>query len=250
VVIGEGALRSIRRIRLFVVVGLVIGCAAVMAMPARAVSATLPGVDVSHHNGAPDWTRVKAAGTRFVIAKVTEATTFVDDHYADNKAQLDALGLPFTAYHFAQPDTSAGDAVAQADFFVANAHLTGKNMVPVLDLERSNGLGVKKLTRWTKEWLDEVHAKLGVKAIIYTNTPFWKAALGNTTWFAANGYRLWIAHWTDAAQPTLPAANWGGRGWTLWQHSSAGTVDGIEPPVDLDRYNGSSLAALKIKNNR
>jgi len=247
---GEGALRSIRRVRLFVVVGLAIGCAALMAMPASAAPTTLPGIDVSHYNGKPDWTKVKAAGTRFVIAKVTEATTFLDDHYANNKAQVEALGLAFTAYHFARPDTSAGDAVAEADWFVTNAHLTGKNLLPVLDLEDSGGLGVKKLTRWTQDWLNEVQAKLGVKAIIYTSTPFWKSFMGNTTWFASNGYPLWIARWTNVAQLTLPAANWGGQGWTLWQYSNAGTVDGIATAIDQDRYNGTGLAALKIKNNR
>jgi len=47
-------------------------------------------------------------------------------------------------------------------------------------------------------------------------------------WFAQNGYRvLWIAHWTSASQPTVPAADWGGNGWAFWQHSSTGTVPGI-----------------------
>ena len=247
---GEGALRSIRRFRLSVVLGLAIGSTALIALPANAATPTLAGIDVSHHNGDIDWAQVKAAGTRFVMAKVTEATTFVDDHYAANKLQVEALGMAFTGYHFAQPDASRGDAVAEADFFIANAHLTGKNLVPVLDLERSNALGVKKLTRWTRDWLNEVHAKLGVKPIIYTTTPFWKTHLGNSTWFAANGYPLWIAHWTSAAQPTLPASNWGGHGWTLWQYANDGSVDGIATAVDLDRFNGTALGSLKIKNNR
>ena len=185
-----------------------------------------------------DWGQAKADGARFAIAKVSEGTTFLDSQYATNKQQADSLGLPFTGYHFAQPDASAGDAVAEADWFVANAQLTGKSLVPVLDLEASNGLSVKKLTRWTKDWLNEVQAQLGVKAIIYTNTPFWKTFLGNTTWFADNGYRLWIAHWTSAAQPTLPASNWGGHSWTLWQYTNAGSVDGIDGNVDQDRYRG------------
>ena len=35
----------------------------------------------------------------------------------------------------------------------------------------------------------------------------------------------------------------GGAGWTLWQHSSTGSVPGIAGKVDLDRFNGSSLQA-------
>lgn len=247
---GESAPRAFRRFRLFVALSLAVGCAALIAVPASAQPTTLPGVDVSHHNGDIDWATVQADGVRFVIAKATEDTTFLDDHYATNKQQVEALGMAFGAYHFARPDKSSGDALAEADWFVANAQLTGKNMLPVLDLEDAGGLGTRKLKQWAKAWLAEVQAKLGVKAVIYTNTPFWKLHLGNTTWFADNGYRLWIAHWTANPQPSLPAANWGGRSWTLWQYTNAGTVDGINGKVDQDRYNGTVLAPLKIKNNR
>jgi GH25 family lysozyme M1 (1,4-beta-N-acetylmuramidase) len=41
----------------------------------------------------------------------------------------------------------------------------------------------------------------------------------------------------------VPAVGWGGAGWTFWQHSSLGSVPGINGPVDLDRFNGSSLPA-------
>jgi GH25 family lysozyme M1 (1,4-beta-N-acetylmuramidase) len=140
--------------------------------------------------------------------------------------------------------------VAEADWYVANAHLSGKNLLPVLDLEDRGGLGTTRLTSWVKAWLNEVHSKLGVKAMIYTTASFWKSYMGNSRWFADNGYRLWLARWTTAAQPTVPATNWGGDGWTMWQHSSCGSVDGITGCVDLDRYRGTSLAPLKIKNNR
>ena len=86
--------------------------------------------------------------------------------------------------------------------------------------------------------------------MIYTNPAFWVERMGNTTWFADNGYPLWISHWTAATQPTVPADNWGGRGWTLWQHAVVGGLDGIIGKVDRDRYAGTTLGPLKIKNNR
>ena len=210
----------------------------------------LEGIDVSHHNDPIDWAKVKAAGIRFVFAKATESSDFVDPSYAQNKRQVEALGLPFGAYHFAQPSAAAGDAAAEADHFVDTAALTGKDLVPVLDLEVSGGLGQRKLIAWAKAWLAEVHTRLGVKATIYTTPSFWSQHMGNTTWFAKNGYWLWVAHWTDAGKPTVPANNWAGRGWTLWQYDNCGAVDGIAGCVDRDRYNGTGLAALKIKNNR
>jgi GH25 family lysozyme M1 (1,4-beta-N-acetylmuramidase) len=246
---GESLLRVFVRFRAFSL-PLAAVFVAFIAMPVNAGQATLPGIDVSHHNGHPNWAQVKADGIKFVIAKVTEGTTFQDPYYLENKQEVEALGMAFTGYHFAQPDTAAGSAVAQADFFVASAQLTGKDLVPVLDLEVSNGLGARKLKQWAKDWLSEVHAKLGVKATIYTTASFWQSSLGNTHWFADNGYRLWIAHWTDAAQPTMPASNWGGKSWTLWQYDNMGTVAGVDGAVDLDRYAGTSLGPLKIKNNR
>jgi lysozyme len=111
----------------------------------------------------------------------------------------------------------------------------------VLDLEVTNGLDASALTAWAQTWLTQVTAATGVKPIIYTNPTFWSTSMANTDSFARNGYRLWVANWTTAGQPTLPADGWGGLGWTLWQHSSTGRVPGISGNVDLDRFNGTSL---------
>ena len=212
-------------------------------------SAYIEGIDVSHWQNTPDWSAAAADGVRFAVAKATEDQTFVDDQYATNRAQAAAVSLPFTAYHFAQPDTTPNDAVLEADHFVDTAQLGRNHLLPVLDLEVNNGLGPKKLKAWTKTWLARVQQRLGVKAIIYTGPSFWATKMGNTRWFADNGYRLWIAHY-DVSQPTVPANNWGGRGWTLWQYTNQGTVAGVDGDVDLDRYAGTTFGPLKIKNNR
>lgn len=220
------------------------------AAPATAgPTAYLKGIDVSHWQGTPDWGAAVGDGVRFAIAKSTEGQTFVDDQYARNRAQADSLGLPFTAYHFARPDNTANDAVLEANNFVANSALVGRHLLPVLDLEKSGGLGPRKLRAWAKAWLERVQQRLGVKAIIYTSPSFWMDKMGNSRWFADNGYRLWIAHY-GVDEPTVPAQNWGGRGWTVWQHTNRGSVNGFDGYVDLDRYAGTSFAALRIKNNR
>src|SRR4051812_42186719 len=239
---GEGAMR--------VVFALSFLFTLFAAQPVSAAGSSVPGVDVSHYNGSPDWSMVKQDGVKFVIAKATEGTSMQDATYPVNKDQIEALSLPFGAYHFARPDKAAGDAVAEADYFVAYAQLTGNNLIPVLDLEATGGLATARLTTWVKAWLTEVHAKLGVKPMIYTTPSFWISYMGNSRWFADHGYRLWIANWTSAAAPKVPAGNWGGRGWTMWQYDNGGTVTGVDGDVDLDRYNGTRLAPLKIKNNR
>ena len=216
---------------------------------ATAGPAYLKGIDASHHNGTPDWAAAKADGVKFAIVKATEGQTFVDNRYAANRSQAASVGLPFTAYHFARPDKTANDAVLEANHFVATAKLTRNHLLPVLDLESTGGLGPRALRRWVKAWLLRVEQRLGVKAIIYTSPSFWVDRMGNSRWFAHNGYRLWVAHW-HVAKPSVPAQNWGGRGWTLWQHDNCGSVAGFDGCVDLDRYAGTGLAPLRIKNNR
>lgn len=219
--------------------------AAPPAPPAIAADADLAGIDVSHWQGTIRWTDVAADGVGFAIAKATEGRIYQDDQYARNKEKAQGLGLPFTAYHFASPDTTANDAVLEADNFVDTAGLGPGNLRPVLDLEKSGGLGIRKLRKWVKAWLAEVEGRVGAKPIIYTSPSFWHDKMGNSRWFANNGYALWIAHWR-VATPRVPASNWSGRGWTIWQYDNCGSVAGIDGCVDLDRLNGTDIDALRI----
>jgi GH25 family lysozyme M1 (1,4-beta-N-acetylmuramidase) len=83
--------------------------------------------------------------------------------------------------------------------------------------------------------------------LIYTSRGFWESYMGDTTKFADDGYTLlWIAHWTNNSQPTLPANDWGGYGWTFWQYTSTGTIPGISGNVDRDWYNGRYLKKVTI----
>src|SRR5205823_462988 len=110
----------------------------------------------------------------------------------------------------------------------------------------NGGLAAPALLTWTTAWLDEVAARTGVRALIYTSPNFWKTSLADTGVPAANGQPLWVAHWTTAAVPLVPAANWGGRGWTFWQWSSRSHTPGISTLVDADRFRGPSLASVAI----
>jgi lysozyme len=240
--------------------GLPLALAAILLLsagtPAEAASISsysrdghLVGIDVSHWQGRPTWKKVKADGVRFVIAKATEGQTHVDTQYARNKRRADALGIPFTAYHYARPDRTTNDARREANHFVRTANLKGRHILPVLDLEETGGLGPKALIAWTRDWVQQVEKKLGVKPIIYTSPSFWRDRLNDTRWFANNGYRLWVAHW-HVSEPRVPASNWGGRGWTFWQVTDCGRVAGISGCVDIDLYQGTKLKAVRIKNNR
>jgi lysozyme len=177
----------------------------------------------------------------------SEDSDYRDPTYATNRAGAKANGLKVGAYHFAQPGSTAGDAVAEADHFVDTAKPVSGELLPVLDLEQTGGLGVNALTNWTKAFLQRVYDRTGVRAAIYVSPSFWSNRMGNSTWFADNGYRvLWVAHWTSAKAPSLPASNWGGHGWTFWQYTSDGSVSGISGRVDLNRYRSRNFDPVLI----
>ena len=207
---------------------------------------SLPGIDVSHHQNAIDWAQVAGSGIRFAIAKASEGTGYVDPLFSTNRADAMAAGITFGAYHFARPDLHPFNPVPEADHFVDTAQLAPGNILPVLDLERSGELSPAELTDWVLQWLDRVTERTGVRPIVYTSPNGWKDRMADTTAIADAGYTvLWVAHWGVAA-PTLPANDWQGNGWTIWQYSNCGHVPGISGCVDLDWFDGLDFAPILI----
>ena len=216
------------------------------AVVAAQPPSSLPGIDVSHWQNAIDWTRVAADGQRFVIAKATEGQSFDDPMYATYRSGATAAGLAFGAYHFARPDSTANDAVLEADHFVSVAQLGPGNLLPVLDLEKTGGLSATELTAWALAWLGEVDARLGVRPMVYSGPNFWTTNMDDTTAIADAGYRMWIAHW-GVASPSVPANDWSGNGWTFWQHTDCAHVPGIDGCVDHDWFNGTDFGPVTIR---
>ena len=100
------------------------------------------------------------------------------------------------------------------------------------------------LRTWIRVWVKKVNKRLGRKPMIYTNATSW-AATGNTLEFAKAKYPLWVAEW-GVSRPSLPALNWARHGYSVWQYSSSGTVQGISGNVDQDRL-GKGLAKITVR---
>jgi GH25 family lysozyme M1 (1,4-beta-N-acetylmuramidase) len=212
-----------------------------LASPAVAAGGA-QGLDVSHYQGAVDWTSVASNGATFAYMKATEGTTYTDPQFATNYAGSANAGLIRGAYHFALPDSSSGSA--QAAFFLANGGGwvgDGHTMPPVLDIEY-NPYGTADWTGWCYEltpaqmnaWISDfattIHNRTNRWPVIYTTSDWWSNCTGNDTGTAANS-PLWIASpGTDAG--TVPG---GWSAYTLWQYATSGTF-----PGDQDSFNGSA----------
>ncbi len=211
-----------------------------------AVGPTLPGIDVSHWQGTIDWMKVARAGKVFAFMKATDGHDYVDPTFLTNRAGARSNGLVVGAYHFARPDPSKGDAVEEARWFVSHADPQPGHLLPVLDLETSKGLDQQEITLWARRWVAEVRRLTGVTPFVYTSPYGWIARTGDSRALARDGAPLWIAHW-GVSSPTLPAGDWDGQGWRVWQHTSDGHVAGIAGRVDLDVAQGKTLAPITIR---
>ena len=247
-----GSFISARRGRLGLLAGLVIALTALLSTSASdAATARAKGLDVSHWNGAINWTKVAHAGYRFAFGKATEGTSYNDQSYTTNRNGSEGAGLVFGGYHFARPagGSLAGataSAIKQANHFLAVAGPQPGELPPVLDLEATGNLAKKRLLAWTLAWVGQIYARTGVEPFLYTSPLFWKGHLGDSTAAAAAGTGLWIAHWTSKSAPLVPARNWNGDGWRFWQWTNCVSVPGIKHCSDGDRMNGTRLASVAL----
>ena len=218
-----------------------------LALPAAALAARTPGIDVSRFQGRINWEQVAGDDVEFAFVQasrgsgndctVVSSECGADQFYDRNYRRARRAGIRVGPYHRTftggkGPKSVRADAREEANVFLAEVgELREHDLPPVLDVESpfsdvSGGL----LRRWIRTWLVKVEKELGVRPLIYSNVSSWNAT-GNTTRFAQQGYRLWVANF-DVARPQVPAANWAGFGWSIWQYTSSGSVDGISGNVD------------------
>jgi lysozyme len=215
------------------------------------------GIDISNHNPPIDWlTAAKTKRVTFAFAKASEGETFKDQDFATNWSGMKSAGIIRGAFHFFRPAKSVDEQVS--NFLDMVGKLSPGDLPPVLDLEpfpddvrvQWESIPVKERISKSKEWLEKVESRLGKKPIIYTSASFWEELMDDTEDFVE--YPLWVAHYKPDyknSQPNVPANNWGGKGYAIWQFTEDGSVMGVKGFVDRNIFNGnlSKLLALAGK---
>lgn len=209
------------------------------------------GIDVSNHNGGSiNWQHVKSTDISFAFVKATEGATFKDSTFSTNWQGIQKAGIMRGAYHFFRPLKSLEEQVNNFLDVVKNV-LEPSDLPPALDLEHFPNnvkleweqIELDERIKRVKKWLNKVEKETGRKPIIYTSPSFWQEFMGDSQAFI--DHPLWIANYVNPAndpgtkKPSVPANNWGGKGFTFWQHTEAGTVAGVSGKVDRNRFNGS-----------
>jgi lysozyme len=196
------------------------------------------GIDVSSFQGSSiAWHSVAAAGISFAYIRAADGDGVGDQDFAINWRGATAAGITPGAYLFFEPSESP---VAQADRLISQLHSVGfthGDLMPAIDVETTSGEPNTVVVANLRTVVDTVSAAIGSLPAVYCSPAWWN---GNINSSAFTLDPLWVANWF-VSTPQLPANNWGGTGWQVWQYSDAGSIPGIPGRVDLDQGGTRSL---------
>jgi len=200
----------------------------------------LSGPDVSHHQGAVNWTGVRNAGHFFCWCKATEGVSFRDSRYPTNKANSRSAGLIHGAYHFLR----VGDGAAQARFFLST---TGgpDGIMCALDVESALD-GSNPTISDCNEFANEFwRLTNGHPLVVYTGHWYWVGRIGNPR--GAHLGALWHSEYEPNPSTGPDLDRYGG--WTgalFWQWTSSGSCPGISGRCDLNVFYGDQTDLLRL----
>jgi lysozyme len=212
-----------------------------------------PGIDLSTHNGEVDFSKVVRAGVKYAWIKVTEGTTHVNPGFQKKFEDARKAGLIVGAYHFARPDTYAGDPKDwknEADNFLKQlevARLECGDLVPVVDLEQGLKTDDNYNCEWYLNWLDYVGCQTKTRPVIYTARWAWQLYImkgSNELQNQLSTYPLWLASYNEGVQPERTTTLW--NKWDIWQWTGSGTVPGVTGRCDQNWMAGGQLNKLRV----
>lgn len=146
-------------------------------------------IDIYHGDPVTDFSATKASGIIGVIHKATQGGAVVDQAYASRRKLALAAGLLWGAYHFF--DFSAPPS-AQADHFLSVA-APDSNTLIALDWENVGSR--EPSAALAKAFLQEIEAKLGRKAVIYSGNVAKEQLRGKDDYFGS--HKLWLCQYSS-----------------------------------------------------
>lgn len=185
------------------------------------------GIDISHHQGEINWTKVSQWNGKkidFVYMKATEGATLVDRKYKENLEEARNKNFLVGSYHYFKTTSHPLD---QFNNFITTAPREKQQLIPIVDVEeRGKQWNDKTFHKNLKSFLSLVEEHYGCKPIIYTSNTFYNTYLANKY----SEYKIFIGRYSTK-QPNLKDA----KDWHIWQFSKTGLVNGISKHVDINR---------------
>jgi lysozyme len=190
------------------------------------------GVDVSHHQGEIDWTRLQRRDVHFAYIKASEGATLRDARFVSNWQRAVTAGVTPGAYHFFTLCKSGAEQAR--NFLAALSDVTGSGLPPAVDLEFGGNCkrrpAQQHFTRELHSFLEEVERATGCMPVLYVTQDFYRPYVAGRI----QGYPLWVRNIFGA--PRLHE----GADWLLWQYANRGRMPGVDAFIDLNVYSGSA----------
>ena len=193
---------------------------------------SLVGIDISSHQGQIDWQAVADAGVDFAIIRVgyrgyTTGVMEEDPMYYANMEGALAAGLDVGVYFYSQAISTA-EAREEAQFVLDR--IGGYEITyPIMfdweqgeQEERTDHMDNETLTNCAVAFCDAIEAN-GYRSGCYFNQSF---GYDRFDLRQLDDYCFWLAEY-DTHQSFLYDVE-------LWQYTNAGSVPGIDTPVDLN----------------
>lgn len=206
------------------------------------------GIDVSTFQGEIDWTQVKAAGVEFAMIRAgfraygQSGAIHEDSHFVQNIQGALGAGLKVGVYFFSQAvnEEEALEELQAVLHWISPYKITYPVVFDWETVEdptaRTHGMEPEAVANCARAFCD------AVKEAGYTPMVYFNRNQGYNVYDLAqmSGYEFWLAGYTAIPDFTYS--------FQMWQYSNAGTVPGIEGPVDLnlcmvDYPEGSKMAA-------
>lgn len=222
------------------------------------------GIDISHWQRDVNFDKLVTDDTLVFCISRTGDGKDLDRKFFQNWRGSGRVGIPRGTYHYFRADRGGSfQANLVIDTIDRAGGLKDMDLPPCLDLEQgarknlpgglfsgdsgSYDLDLRAVGEECLEFLSTIEDQMRVTPLVYTGQSFhW--------WFSQNPrlhdladefakYPLWIPSYTK--YPRMPVDSQGKfypwEEWSLWQFTNEGTVEGIDGPVDVNKFKGTKL---------
>jgi GH25 family lysozyme M1 (1,4-beta-N-acetylmuramidase) len=219
------------------------------------------GPDVSEHQGSVDWHKVAAGGNEFAFVRVADGDHHDSFYTAERIRDMRKNRVIVGVYYYGRVASLAnhqrsGKAEAEMAVRMARAAGWGKpgDLPLAYDFEETNGQSIPKAAAHCVQFVKRYHELTGHWPILYSMPGMLKPAVAA---MSPGGRKivgtcpLWLAYVGNGGKPLgikaskvpIPAP-W--KRLTFWQFSWVGRQPGIGSACDMNLFNGSYAALLRL----